>query len=482
MSKTLAIHIFRRDYRLYDNTSLIEVCKTHDLVLPIFIFTHKQITQNSLRSDNCVQFLCESLNDLAQQLSAKGGSLYIYFGDEFAILNALFSKLMKTSGFELKTVSFNKDMTAYSQQRDSAIKKICAKNDLAVIEMDDITLQPLGSVVTGSTGKMYTKYTPYWRAASAKKVNDAVHNHHDNYVTRNSAIGKSALALKDNISIDDVMKPNGKIMGPVNEFLPTRGGRQNGLKILSKILQWKDYNDKRDMLIYDTTHLSPFNKFGCVSVREVYHAMKSKLGNNSDLLKQLYWRDFFYNLSYLNPDIYKQALNPKFANIKWENDTHKFKLWCEGKTGFPVVDACMREINKTGYMHNRGRLIVSNFLVRLLHIDWRMGEHYFAKMLYDYDPAQNNLGWQIGAATSPTISRPLSQTILNPWIQSYNFDPTGEYIKKWMPELNDVTPGHLHKWNEHCDKWIEKGVKYIKPMVDYKEERERNLKLYKKYI
>jgi deoxyribodipyrimidine photo-lyase len=210
--------------------------------------------------------------------------------------------------------------------------------------------------------------------------------------------------------------------------------------------------------------------------------MKNKLGLDSDLIKQMVWRDFFYNLSYLHPEIYKGSMNIKFNNIKWDNDLSKFKKWCDGKTGFPVVDACMKELNTTGYMHNRGRLIVSNFLVRLLHIDWRWGEKYFAKQLYDYDPAQNNFGWQTGAATTPTISRPLSQTILNPWIQSSNFDKNGLYIKKWLPELNDVKSGDLHKWDVSCKLYLEKGCRYIEPMIDYKKEKEYNLALYKKYI
>ena len=224
--------------------------------------------------------------------------------------------------------------------------------------------------------------------------------------------------------------------------------------------------------------------------------MKDKLGTSSGIIRQLYWRDFYYNLSVLHPEIYRKighplgsgALNPKFAKIKWDltyegsgsgsSATEKFKAWCDGKTGFPVVDAAMRELNVTGYMHNRGRLIVSNFLIRLMHIDWKKGEHYFAKVLYDYDPAQNNLGWQTGAATILAISRPLAQTILNPWIQSANFDKAGIYIKKWLPELKDVEPAHLHKWNEHCDEWLLQGVKYIKPILDYKIEKIKNLKLY----
>ena len=173
----------------------------------------------------------------------------------------------------------------------------------------------------------------------------------------------------------------------------------------------------------------------------------------------------------------------KYRHIKWKTDPIKFNAWCEAKTGFPVVDACMRELNTTGYMHNRGRLIVSSFLCRMLSIDWKEGERYFAQKLYDYDPAQNNFGWQVsGANSSGTTSRPLEQTILNPWRQSIQFDKEGIYIKKWCPELENVKASHLHKWNEYAKEYIEKGIKYLEPIIDYNVEKEKNLKLYKKYL
>jgi deoxyribodipyrimidine photo-lyase len=211
--------------------------------------------------------------------------------------------------------------------------------------------------------------------------------------------------------------------------------------------------------------------------------MVAKLGKDSGVVRQLFWRDFFYNLSAKFPEIYEHSLNPKYRDIKWHTNTKEFDMWCSGQTGYPIVDACMRELNTTGYMHNRGRLIVSNFLCRLMHMDWHLGERYFASKLMDYDPAQNNFGWQVsGANSSGTTSRPLEQTILNPWLQSQQFDRDGEYIKKWCPELNDVKSTDLHKWNSECSKWLEKGIKYREPMLDYKIEKEKNLKMYRKYL
>jgi len=508
---TYCIHIFRRDYRLDDNTTLIEACKTHDIVIPIFIFNKKQIdkTLNPYRSDNCIQFLCESLQDLDKQIKKVSNSksqLYIYYSnDEFSILDTLIKKIPN-----LKTISFNMDYTKYSKERDANIEKICKENKIKCLSLDDICLNPIGTILNGS-GNPYTKFTPFWRASAKTDIRKPTSNNYKHYLQTSSAIGKLLLknigtngtnGTNSSISISEVMTPNGKygIMGPnINDKIPERGGRDNGLAILNKLKQWNDYNDKRDMLSYPTTHLSPFNKFGCVSIREVYWNMEEKLSKSDvddGLIRQLIWRDFFYNLSHFHPEIYSEkALNPKYRNIKWAETAESkrnFELWCEGKTGFPAVDAAMKELNTTGYIHNRGRLIVANFLCRLLHIDWKKGERYFASKLYDYDPAQNNFGWQVsGANSSGTTSRPLEQTIMNPWLQSFQFDKDGLYIKKWIPELKNVLPRDLHKWNEVCDKYIGNGngndntnpsIKYIKPIIDYKIEKEKNLKMYRKYL
>ena len=465
------LHIFRRDFRLVDNTALITACRQSETVIPVFIFTYKQLRDNKLKSNNCVQFMIESLEDLAKQLHEQGSRLRFYYGDEFQIIRSLLTK-----NPDIKCISFNRDFTRYATERDTAITKLATELGRQVLVTEDITLHPIGDIRT-TTGKVYSKYTPFMRACLAKPVRQP-----DTFRAFSSHLmsTRSTIQGPSEFAANQIHEFYG---GKPNPHLPEHGGRQEGLKILKELSakhEWRDYDTNRDQLTYQTTHLSPFNKFGCVSVREVYWAMRAGVGKDSQLVHQMAWRDFFYNLSAANPHIYSGPMNLAWEDIPWETDPAGWHAWTTGRTGFPVVDACMREINTTGYMHNRGRLIVSNFLSRLLHIDWRRGEHYFAQQLYDYDPAQNSFGWQINACVSGTESRPLNQTILNPWIQSAKYDPKAEYIKRWIPELKDVPAAHLHHWDRFAADHIAAGLKYPAPILDYTTEKARNLVIYKK--
>lgn len=455
------IHIFRRDYRLDDNTALISACSNSTTIIPIFIFTHKQIEpkNNSYFSHNCVQFLCNSLDDLNEQLKAHKSRLFVFYGDEMEIL----TKLLKQNS-DIEAVSFNMDYTAYSKTRDASISKLVENLGRKLIIEEDIMLHKLGVVATTSGG-VYSKYTPYYRNAIKKEVAKPIPNKYSNYIA-------SSNKFPNELDINKIHKFHNN-----NPNLLHQGGRKEGLEILKKMSEWRDYDKMRNELDYATTRLSAFNKFGCISVREAFHAIKSKCGIDSGIIGQYIWRDFFYTLSYHHPEIYEKSLNPKYQKVKWTGSSSDLNKWKEGKTGYPIVDACMQEINTTGYMHNRGRLIVSNFLIRMLHIDWREGEKYFAQMLYDYDPAQNNFGWQISAFTSGTESRPVNQTIMNPWIQSHSFDSDASYIKKWLPQLKDIPSSDLHRWSERWEKYQNK-VSYPAPMVDYAKEKEASLKAY----
>ena len=257
-----------------------------------------------------------------------------------------------------------------------------------------------------------------------------------------------------------------------------RGGRKTGKKILNKIARFQDYGQRRDDLTYNTTTLSAYLKFGALSVREVYYSMEHHLGKKSDLIKQLIWREFYAHLLYAKPHVLGNALKPKYNALEWNKSKKWLNAWKEGKTGFPIVDAGMREMNETGFMHNRARLITASFLIKTLLIDWQEGEKYFATKLVDYDPSSNNGNWQWVASTGAD-SQPYFR-IFNPWSQSATHDSHAKYIKKWIPELTHVDAEHIHQWNDHCH--LYKDINYPEPIVDYKIQREKALDMYKKVV
>ena len=244
----------------------------------------------------------------------------------------------------------------------------------------------------------------------------------------------------------------------------------------------KDNKQKEYINLLDNTasHLSPYLKFGICSIREVYSTIQKELGFNHPLLRQLYWRDFYGYIGFHFPFVFTSPFQGRYRRksktnvIQWKNDPQEFEIWCNGKTGFPIVDAGMRELNETGYMHNRVRLITASFLVKDLHIDWRYGERYFALKLIDYDPFINNGNWQWVASTG-CDAQPFFR-IFNPWLQQKKFDPNCNYIKKWIPELQGTPVNLIHEWYNTVNSTIDKSTKlsqienYPRPIVEHQKE------------
>ena len=448
------IFIFRRDLRIEDNLGLLYACKHSKYILPIFIFTPEQIKKNSFKSDNAVQFMIESLKDLNKLLNNK---LKLYYGKQKDIIEKLLKKDKDIDG-----VVFNTDYTPYAIKRDTNIAKVCKKLKRKCLASHDYLLHKIGKFLK-EDGTPYKVYTPFFKMASKFKVDKPKKNRCKNY--KNSDKIKESIDFKDT---DGFYKKNKNIL--------VKGGRTNALKILNKLDDYSHYNSKRNDLTYETTQLSAYIKFGNVSIREVYHKLKSQVSSNNQLFKQLYWREFYYYIAFYFP-IFGKSMKPKYDKIKWKTNSSIFKKWCEGKTGYPVVDAGMREMNETGYMHNRSRLITSNFLVKLCLISWEKGEKYFAKKLTDYDPSVNNGNWQ-WTSGSGADSQPYFR-IMNPWTQSEKFDKDAEYIKKWVPELKDIEPKHIHNWEKFHNQY---DINYPKPIIDYKLSRKETLDTYKKYL
>ncbi len=453
-----SIFIFRRDLRLHDNIGLINAHKMSKTVIPIFIFTKTQLEKNKYKSDNAVQFMIESLEDLNDQLKEKESRLYYFFGD----VNDIIKEICKTR--KIDAIFINIDYTPFAIKRDSSIKHFCQQNNINFHPFEDALLQPVKSVTNGD-GNVYLKFTPYFRKASKEKIDEPI-----KYQFRNFASTR--------LSFDEYKKSIHNFYEK-NYRIVVNGGRTEGLKILSNIKNFKKYNDTRNDLNTNTTRLSAYIRFGCLSIREVYYKFKDVLGTKNDLIKQLFWREFYYNIATAYPDTIppkKEALKPQYDKIKWEYSKHNFNAWKKGITGFPIVDAAMREMNETGFMHNRGRLIVSSFLIKILRLDWREGEEYFSQKLVDHDIIQNTSNWQ-WAAGCGSDSQPYFR-IFNPWLQSKHHDPDCEYIKKWIPELKDIANDDIHNWNTAYDH----KTKYPKPICDYESSKKKALAMYKKAL
>ena len=457
-----SIFIFRRDLRLYDNIGLIDALSASNEVIPIFIFTPEQLVNNKYKSDNAVQFMMESLEDLNKDLNKKKSRLHLFYGSPDDVISKLIKK------YDINAVFANMDYTPYSSLRDNSIKKICEHNKIEFIIHEDALLHPVRTIKNGS-GNVYTKFTPYFRSASKVKPDKP------KKITKNNFMRKG-------VKLDNEYTKDIHSFYTFNENIAVRGGRKYGLDIIKNIKRFKNYNKVRNDLSGSTTKLSAYIRFGCLSIREIYYKIRQVLGTKNDLIKQLFWRDFYYNVAYEYPHTVapkKQSLKAKYDKIKWNYDKKNLNKWKEGKTGFPVVDAAMRELNKTGFMHNRGRLIVSSFLVKILRIDWREGDKYFSQKLVDHDSIVNTSNWQ-WAAGSGSDSQPFFR-IFNPWLQGEHYDEKCEYIKKWIPELNNSVPVEdIHKWYETYAK--HEHTKYPKPMCDYTENKELALKMYKKAL
>lgn len=449
-----SLFIFRRDLRLEDNTGLIFALQSSEVVVPAFIFTPEQIDRNPFRSDHCLKFMIDSLKDLENQLKKKGGKLFLFEGEPEEIVSQCVKKL------HVDAVIVNRDYTPYSVQRDRKIERVCKAGDVHFHSFEDALLHPPEETLK-KDGKPYTIFTPYFRNASKLEVAPPSSNRKTNYFH-----GSIPFAKKSSLLSEMIPKVETRL----------KGGRSEALKILKKLGSFSKYASLRDFPEEGlTTHLSAYLKFTVCSPREVYAEIIQHLSEHHPLIRSLYWRDFFTSIAAFFPQVFKSAFHTKFNKLKWSNDRKDFDRWCQGSTGFPIVDAGMREMNETGFMHNRVRMIAASFLVKDLHIDWRWGEKYFAQVLIDYDPAVNNGNWQWVASTG-CDAQPYFR-IFNPWNQQKKFDPKCGYIKKWIPELRDLSPKAIHTWYQ--EKSQKECQKYPAPMVDHEQEAKEALRAYR---
>ncbi len=434
------LFIFRRDLRLCDNTGLIKTYQEAESVIPCFIFDPRQIVQHDYRSDNAIQFMIESLDDLNEQLKEHNAKLYRFYGNPTDIIKVLLKKT------QIEAVYVNQDYTPFSKKRDLEIEQTCKENNLDFHQSHDLLLNP-PETITKKDGKPYTVFTPFFK-------------HTIKWIVKPTNTSKAANFFTD--QIDSIIKniPKELTWNP-SKKLSILGGREAGLLIIHNIKKYKNYDKIRDIPSQETTNLSAHIKFGTVSIREVYHALVKNFGQQHSLVRQLYWRDFYTTIAWWFPHVFGNAFKQQYNAIPWSHDKKNFKHWCDGSTGFPIIDAGMRELNETGFMHNRVRMITGSFLTKDLGIDWRWGEKYFATKLVDYDPAVNNGNWQWVASTG-CDAQPYFR-IFNPWLQQKKFDPDAIYIKKWVKELETIPSKEIHAL------WKKSINGYHQPMVNHQE-------------
>ncbi|MDW8436480.1 MAG: deoxyribodipyrimidine photo-lyase [Chloroherpetonaceae bacterium] len=475
MNRIIVWH--RRDLRIFDNVALSEALKETRDIVPLFIFADDILKRRDDFSPACVKFMTESLRDLAAQYERIGGKLILRRG---FFIEAL-KEVVKES--EARAIYFNEDYEPFAKERDAAVVATFAKLGVEVKSFKDQALFAKDEILT-KQGKPYTVFTPYKRAwlAQAHLIPKPV--------AAPTRLGRVDLASLPPLAHDE-------LGFPCSQRLLVKGGSTEGEKQITRFLAEKVRRYKIDRefpAIEGTSLLSAHLRFGTVSARDLVHrafALLDDAKKESDRLgietfvSELVWRDFYFQILHHFPIVEKESFQPSFRALRWENREDCFEAWKEGRTGFPIVDAAMRQLNETGWMHNRLRMIVASFLTKDLLIDWRWGEKFFMQKLVDGDMAANNGGWQWSASTG-TDAQPYFR-IFNPASQSQKFDPKGEFIKRFVPELRALPEKYVHDPSELLRKsplmekelGIKLGKDYPLPIVDHAVQRQKALAMFK---
>jgi len=449
-----SIFVFRRDLRLVDNTGLRAALANSETVIPTFIFDPRQVgEQNTFRSTNAIQFMIEALQNLDADIRKRGSKLQTWHG----LAHEVIDQLLSVTGAE--AVYVNRDYTPFSRMRDQRIDEVCRSHGAYLYSYYDTLLHEPEEIETGS-GTPYQVFTPFYKNARERDVPEPESNRYSNFVSERISIDA------DEVDLDKELTDDGKILTEKNDKILTHGDRHIAKKTLNDMETYQNYDHDREYPRKDTTHLSAHHKFGTISVRETFHATRNAFGFDNTLTQQLFWRDFYTQVAYNFPHVFGSAFRTKYNDLEWDEDEELFKKWCDGMTGFPIVDAGMRQLNTTGYMHNRVRMIVASFLTKDLHMSWQKGEKYFAQNLVDYDPAVNNGNWQWVASTG-CDSQPYFR-VFNPWSQQERYDADCVYIKAWIPELRDLEPKEIHKWKKRK----EPHNGYPLPCIEHGPERD----------
>ncbi len=457
---------FRRDLRLNDNAGLYNALKSENPVLPIFIFDKNILNKLEDRSDARVTFLHDTVSELKAELNKLGSDLFVFYDEPANVFKAL------TQQLSIKSVFANHDSEPYALTRDAAVQTVLTAQDVDFQTFKDHVVFEKNEV-TKDDGLPYTVFTPYSKKWKAKLMSNMV-MHKDASISyffkpypTEDYFANFASQTQIEQRLSDTKRPKSDAEGPLSIkpilSLEDMDFKRSNIPIPSKTVARgiiKGYDKTRDFpaLSQGTSRLGIHFRFGTISIREKALAASNL---NETYLNELIWRDFYAQILHHFPHIGAgKAFRTEYDRIEWRHDETDFKNWCDGKTGYPMVDAGMRELNRTGIMHNRVRMITASFLTKHLMLDWRWGEAYFAQKLLDFDLASNNGGWQ-WASGSGTDAAPYFR-IFNPEAQQVKFDKDFKYIKFWVPEFGTAA--------------------YAKPIVDHKFARERCLATYAKAL
>ena len=459
----------RRDLRLNDNIALSSAIAQSKEVVLVFVFDSNILGKLKNKNDRRITFIYESLLELDQDLREKGSALVVLQGDP-KIEIPQFSKRIKANA-----IFVNRDYEPYAKKRDKAVQNICKKLGIVFNDYKDHVIFE-GNELLNQSGKPYKVFTPY-KNKWLVELNKTHYQNHKPNLKGLSSIKKLRGELSD-WSFNTIGFNSVKLW-----LKPGQSAAENQLKQFLPHLNTYDKYRDYPFITNGTSHLSVHLRFGTLSIRSLVRvALNSTNSGAKTWLSELIWRDFYQMILDQFPHVVKGCFNQKYEQIHWPGVERHFTLWCQGMTGFPIIDSAMRCFNQTGWMHNRLRMIVASFLTKDLLVDWRKGEKWFAKYLLDFDLASNNGGWQWCASTG-CDAQPYFR-IFNPITQSKKFDPTGNFIRKYLPELNNFSNKHIH-WPHLADREAQIklgcifGKNYPKPIVDHTEQRIKALQLFK---
>lgn len=469
MDPSAALCWFRRDLRIADHAALYHALKAHTKVYCVFVFDTEILDALSRKDDRRVEFIWHSVKELDEELRNSGGALLVRHGCALDEVPQLAQKL------KVRAVYTNHDYEPQAIARDQAVAATLAENRIEFFSYKDQVIFEKDEVLT-QAGRPFTVFTPY-KNAWLKKLDafflkaypvEKYLNHLAAAKNASSIPSLESMGFRTTNLLQLGIKPG--ISGAhatLQDFLP----------------RMERYKERRDFPgIKGVSYLSVHNRFGTISIRELARRAAAEHNEGAGTwLAELIWRDFYFNILYHFPHAAERSFKPEYAHLKFENDKYKFQAWCEARTGYPIVDAAMRQINETGFMHNRLRMIVASFLMKDLLIDWRWGEKYFADNLNDFDLAANNGGWQWAASTG-CDAQPYFR-IFNPITQSEKFDPEGKFILRYVPELQGLSSKVVHApWLassvDLASAGIVLGKQYPEPIVEHAAARVKALAMY----